>query len=399
MEFEEMKKKLLEGRPLSSVPFPPPLPMAQVKPLIIPTEGEMIERLTRIVKGVEENKDRERNAPPPPRQTVDEIIMEKWPGIKAEHLLDKEYKRYVEPFLNSRNTKKPRSYNIWKRIVTARQKALVKFKASGGMITTEQGMNWILLPADPRTGDKNPLAPPLKATWLLHALMKPILENPSKHTFDVVKDGVIQGNILSFKTAGDEIRNRLGVRFSNREQEEAFAWLLEWRIEWIHVWNKPEKGKKGGWEKRVIVGGTHFIADWDVDVKLRPGPVDAEGENINLIFMGHIPVRATEIILNNLKYHRIAQIPQVVYRMSVKAQLLYRQGIPFVQSPEGWVLTYRVACGALGYGQETVMNQPRQIERVLRELEVAVGWKVKERKGRGVGRVWVIKLEKKEKTH
>lgn len=261
-------------------------------------------------------------------------------------------------------------------------------------VLTEQGINYLLLPVNPETGELNPYAPPLKVIWLLEALMDPIIKDPKPHTSEVIgADGTKTGIMLHFRSAMTENRQTIGRNFSSKDQAEAFAWLLKWQINWLHEWT--QEGKKGGW-RRVIIKGTNFIADWDVDVKVRSGRPDAEG-NIDVILCGNITPRASEIVLNNLAHYRLRPILKAAYQMSEGAQLLYRQGLPFVLSPGGWRLTYPIACRVLVCPETPVKNQPGQIRKCLKEVKTTVGWKVQEL-GSGQKRVWILKVSKQERA-
>ena len=272
-------------------------------------------------------------------------------------------------------------------------------------VLTEQSINFLLLPVNPKTGELNPYAPPLKVIWLLEALMDPIVKDPKPYTSEVIgPDGTKTGIILHFRSAMTEIRQTIGRNFSSKDQAEAFAWLLKWQINWLHEWT--QEGKKGGW-RRVVIKGTNFISDWDVDVKVRPGRPDDEG-NIDVILCGNITPRAVEIVLNNLAHYRLRSIPKAVYQMSEGAQRLYRQGLPYVLSPEGWRLTYPFACRVLGYQEDKdVYNHAKAIEEYLAEIVETVGWRrdkkaeEKELQGQkrpGQDRVWYLKASKQERA-
>jgi len=83
--------------------------------------------------------------------------------------------------------------------------------------------------------------------------------------------------------------------------------------------------------------------------------------------------------------------------MSEGAQLLYRQGLPFILSPSGWRLTYPIACQVLGYPETPTDFQPGMIRKYLKEIGTSVGWRVKEA-GKGRSLIWTLKVSKKERA-
>lgn len=334
-----------------------------------------------------------------PEIITDEMILQRWPQIKPQDLQDPDYRQQAEGLFLCPRHGLPHSYAKWlelrgglkevKRPEVVKDGQMEKAGLSIPVLT-EQAINWLLLPVNPETGLRNPYAPPLEVIWFLEAMMDPIVKDPKPYTSEVIgPDGTSGGRMLSFRTAMTEVRKTIGRDFNSAAQARAFAWLLEWQITWLHEWT--QEGRKGGWRK-VVIKGTNFITDWDVDVKARRGRPNEEG-NIDVIFCGRIAPRAVEIILNNLAHHRFRPIPKEVYQMSEGVQRLYRQGLPFVLQPSGWRLEYEMACRVLGYPEAPIDFQPGMIRKYLKEIGTTVGWKLKE-VGKGRLRVWVLKTRK-----
>ncbi len=155
-----------------------------------------------------------------------------------------------------------------------------------------------------------------------------------------------------------------------------------------------------------MISGTQVVMDWDIKVTRRRGRPTVKNGQVqtdNVVFFGRLAPRVSEAIMNNLEYHRLRLIPKVVYRMREGAQLLYRQGLPFVLRPSGWRFNYDVACRVLGYPESPIDFQPGMINGYVNEIVQAVGWirdKNTERKegGRGPARLWVLRASRKERA-
>ncbi|MEN6560210.1 MAG: hypothetical protein ABFD52_05505 [Acidobacteriota bacterium] len=327
-----------------------------------------------------------------------------WPYLTEEALEDKAYWGYIQMWL-SRPTpgSKPLDILSWytRQLVRLQEEERrLKEERENRPLLKDQSLHWAHLPVNPETGNVNPQALPLTAIWFLEALLNPIIRNPKRHIADkvIISPGG-EEHILKFELSMSEVRKATGRKVSFSELIQAFACLLNWTLSQYHVWE--EKDKKKGWKKVVTIRGTQFIMDWDVQIVKRRGRPGKESGREDLIFSGRLAPRFSELILNNQSYHRLLEIAKIAYKMSKGAQLLYRQGLPFVLRRGGWWLTYPVACRVLGYSETPVKFQPEYIEKYLSEITTAVDWrrdKTTERLRGGVGqeRIWVLKASKKE---
>jgi len=288
------------------------------------------------------------------------------------------------------------SLKEWRRkqLLQARKLAL----ANPPDILTEQSMNFLPLPVNPDTGELNPNSLPLESIWILEALLDPIITDPTNNITEKLKDADAIHMPVDFTITAKEVRKKLGRRFGNAEQLRAFTSLRRWEIVRQYCWD-PEKGD-GGWSPVKMEVGTVFAYQWKVIEMRRAGVKDKAGKQVDYVFSGMISPVVGFLLLWNLANHRIRPIPQKVYRMSEGAQLLYRQGLPFILI--GWCLKYDVACRILGYSVEAkVQNQPRLITGYLNEIVKVVGWRrdtkaEKKHGGRGHNRVWMMNAGKKE---
>jgi hypothetical protein len=337
-----------------------------------------------------------------------EEALKRWPWLTAEDLEDAGYWEYLQSWAYSwrPSSQQPKSLAAWLNyqlgLVQGELKARQLAEANQP-VQTEQSMEYLPLRVNPETGLQNPEALPLKAIWMLEAVLDPIVKNPERHlAAEMIKSAEGEERILRFRMSMRDIRKTVGRRFSYEEQIVAFANLLNWKISWVHIWTV--KDKKQGWKKVLTISGTQFVMDWDVKVTRRFGrPTKDSNETEDVVFFGRLAPRVSEAILNNLEYHRLRLIPKAVYRMKEGAQLLYRQGLPFVLKPEGWRLTYDVACRVLGYPEEPVKDQPGLIERYVTEIMKTVGWRrdkkaEKKESGRGHHRRWILIASKKERA-
>ncbi|MBE3044397.1 hypothetical protein IMZ48_17885 [Candidatus Bathyarchaeota archaeon] len=290
------------------------------------------------------------------------------------------------------------SLSEWTRRERVRAKKEALVKRIQTPVLTEQSINFLPLPVNPDTGELNPNSLPLESIWLLEALLDPIITNPG----NLLK--ALNGEVcppLHFMISTQEVREKIGRRFGNEEQLRAFKNLRRWELVRQYIWD-TKKGKRGGWEPVKMEIGTVFAYQWKVTEMRRAGRPDRAGTKVNYVLEGTISPLAGFILRWNLAHHRIRPIPKLVYRMSEGAQLLYRQGLPFVLTPSGWRLTYKTACRILGYPEDPIDFQPKLIEKYLRELGDRVHWrrdKETERKDGGPGRdrLWVLKIGKRER--
>jgi hypothetical protein len=331
----------------------------------------------------------------------------RWPWLTEEALADAEYWDYIQRWAYSwhPNYERPMDAEAWlNRQLSGLQgeQKLRKLEEANQPVRIEQSMAYLPLRVDPETGLQNPQALPLKAIWMLESLLDPIVKNPDRHiAAEVIKSAEPEERILKFRMSMRDVRKTVGRAFSHEEQIEAFAELLNWKISWVHIWTM--KDRRQGWKKVLTVSGTQFVMDWDVEVTRQAGRPSKQGDTTSITFFGRLAPRVSEAILNNLEYHRLRLIPKAVYRMSKGAQLLYRQGLPFVLRPSGWRLKYDVACRVLGYPEGPVKFQPSMIESYMEEVVQTVGWrrdKKAERKEGGLGhdRLWILKASKKERA-
>ena len=290
-----------------------------------------------------------------------------------------------------------RSLKEWrlKQLLQARKIAL----ANPPDILTEQSMNFLPLPVNPDTGELNPNSLPLESIWILEALLDPIITDPANNIIKKLKDPEAIHVPVDFTITAKEVRKKLGRRFSNAEQLRAFTNLRRWEIVRQYCWDTT-KGKRGTWTLYKMEEGTVFAYQWKVTEMRRAGGKDKAGKQVDYIFSGMISPVVGFLLLWNLAHHRIRPIPQKVYRMSEGAQLLYRQGLPFILNV--WRLKYDVACRILGYSAEAeVKDQPGMISGYLDEIAKVIGWRrdkkaEKKHGGRGHDRIWVLKASKKE---
>ena len=287
-----------------------------------------------------------------------------------------------------------RSLKEWrmKQLLQARKIAL----ANPPDILTEQSMNFLPLPVNPDTGELNPNSLPLESIWILEALLDPIITDPGNNITEKLKDPHAVHMPVEFTITAREVRKRLGRRFGNEEQLRAFTSLRRWEIVRQYYWDTA-KGERGTWTPYKMEEGTVFAYQWKVTEMRRAGGKDKAGKQVDYVFSGMISPVVGFLLQWNLAHHRIRPIPQKVYRMSEGAQLLYRQGLPFILKV--WRLKYDVACRILGYSVEAeVQNQPRLITAYLNEIVNVVGWRrdKKAESGRGHDRIWVLKASKKE---
>lgn len=162
-----------------------------------------------------------------------------------------------------------------------------------------------------------------------------------------------------------------------------------------------EQDKKKGWKKVITIRGTQFIMDWDVEMVKRRGRPGKESDSEDLVFSGRLAPRFSDLILTNQSFHRILEIPKIAYRMSHGAQLLYRQGLPFVLRRGGWWLSYPMECRVLGYPETPIDFQTGAIDGYVDEIVQTVGWR-RDRKierlrgGVGQDRLWILKASKEK---
>lgn len=287
-----------------------------------------------------------------------------------------------------------RSLKEWrlKQLLQTRKIAL----ANPPDILTEQSMNFLPLPVNPDTGELNPNSLPLESIWILESLLDPIITDPANNITKKLNDPEAIHVPVDFTITAKKVRKKLGRRFSNAEQLRAFTSLRRWEIVRQYCWDTT-KGKRGTWTPYKMEEGTVFAYQWKVTEMRRAGGKDKAGKQVDYVFSGMISPVVGFLLLWNLAHHRIRPIPQKVYRMSEGAQLLYRQGLPFILNV--WRLKYDVACRILGYSVEgEVKDQPGMISGYLDEIVKVVGWRRDKRSesGRGHDGIWVLKASKKE---
>lgn len=336
-----------------------------------------------------------------------EEALGRWPWLTAEELEDAGYWDYLQRWAYTwrRPNEHPMALADWLihqlGLVKGELKAR-KLEEATQPVQTEQSMEYLPLRVDPKTGLQNPQTLPLKAIWMLESLLDPIVKSPDRHiAAEVIKSPNGEERILKFRMSMRDVRRTVGREFSNEEQIAAFALLLNWKISWVHIWTV--KDRRQGWKKVLTISGTQFVMDWDVEVTKRSGRPSKHGDITNITFLGRLAPRISETILNNLEYHRLRLIPKTVYQMREGAQLLYRQGLPFILKPEGWRLGYDVACRVLGYPESPIDFQPGLIEQYVAEIVQTVGWQrdkrtEREQGGRGHDRLWVLRASRQERA-
>ncbi len=334
-----------------------------------------------------------------------ELALQLWPYLTEEALEDEAYWGYIQMW-QSRPTPGAQPHDIlsWytkQLMLLTDEERRLKEERENRPVLVEQSMNYLPLPVNPDTGEINPYALPLESIWLLEAMLDQNLRDPKNR----ITKALAQGQEVAlepgrFEASTTYVRKKIGRRFSDQEQVEAFDKLVDWKIVSQYIWDE-KKGSNGGWIPVKSEHGIHVISEWFKDEERRAGAPDSQGRNRRYIFRGEIHHLAWFIIRYNMASHRFHEIPKAVYRMSPGAQLLYRQGLPFVLKLNGWALTYPVACRVLGYPESPIDFQPGAIEKYIDELKRTVDWrrdKDEERKrhsGRGADRLWVLRASKK----
>jgi len=326
---------------------------------------------------------------------VDKAI-QLWPYLTEEALKDEAYSAYIQKWLDRPTPGgKPMDILSWyTRQLTVLQDELRRQKEEQGNrpTTIEQSMNFALLPVNPSTGEVNPYALPLESVWILDAIMDKLLDDPRNR---FIKTTILDS--CQFEITTTEVRDRIGRKkeFSDQAQAEAFRRLVAWQIVSQYVWDESQNLGRGGWYPVKSEHGISAITEWDKTEEAYRGR-----RRSRYVFRGELHPLAWFIIRYNVMNHRILKLPKTAYRMSRGAQLLYRQGLPFIFSRTGWRLTYPVACRVLDYPEAPVKDQPGAIEKFVTEIVESIDWRRdKEREGRegGVGqhRIWVLKASKK----
>ena len=334
---------------------------------------------------------------------------QRWPWLTEEALADEEYWAYLQRWAYNPppTSRQPQDITAWlTRQLTALQAEVKLMKAAQANqpVMVEQSTNYLPLPVNPTTGEVNPYALPLESIWLLEAVLDQQLREPKNRITKALTQGrEVMMEPGRFEASTTEVRRKVGRRFSDQEQLVAFDKLVDWKIVSQYIWDE-KKGSNGGWTPVKSEHGIHVINEWFKDEEKRAGRPSKEGGGRRYIFRGEIHPVAWFIIRRNMAFHRFHEIPKAVYRMSQGAQLLYRQGLPFVMSRTGWRLTFPVACRILGYPESPVKFQPESIEKYLGEIVRTVSWR-RDREaeraggGRGHDRLWVLKASKKEISH